>query len=206
ETVERIRQELALQLALGAPLLATRGYAASEVEQTYARARELCRQSGEILDLFPALWGLWSFYLVRAQHEAARELGQQLLQMAQNTQDPTLRPVAHWALGVTLLHTGEFALAREHLEQMIAFYKPQRHHTLTFLYGTDPGVACQAWDAWALWLLGYPDQALQRSQEALILAQELSHPFSLAFALAVTTIFHQFRREVQLVLERAEAT
>ena len=60
--------------------------------------------------------------------------------------------------------------------------------------------------AWVLWQLGYPEQALKRSHEALSLAQELSHPFSLALALNFAAMLHQSRREGQVVQERAEAT
>src|SRR5207245_7535112 len=56
-----------------------------------------------------------------------------------------------------------------------------------------------------LWLLGYPDQALKRSREALTVAQDLSHPFSLAVALNMAAVLHQVRREVQAVQARAEA-
>jgi len=205
-TPERARQELALHIALGAPLLATRGYAAPEVQQVYARAHQLCQQIDATPELFPVLWGLWSFYLVRGQHQTARELGQQLLQLAQNAQDTTLGPAAHWTLGVTFVHTGELETARLHLGQMIAFYDPQRHHPLTFLYGTDPGVACRSWDAWALWMLGYPDQALVKSLEARNLAETLSHPFSLAFALFTGAGHHIFRRDSQTAETWADAT
>ena len=71
------------------------------------------------------------------------------------------------------------------MEQGIALYDPQQHRSHAFLYGQDPGVTCLSYAAWALWFLGYPDQALKRSHEALTLAQELSHPFSLAFALSL---------------------
>ena len=74
-----------------------------------------------------------------------------------------------------------------------------------FLYGHDPGVACLSYAALTLWYLGYPDQALKRSHEALTLAQELSHPFSLALALSFAAMLHQFRREGQAAQERAEA-
>jgi predicted ATPase len=59
--------------------------------------------------------------------------------------------------------------------------------------------------ALALWSLGYPDQALKKSREALTLAGELSHPYSLAAALYYAAMFHQDRREEQLTQERAEA-
>ena len=135
DTPERTQQELTLQIALGAPLIATKGYAAPEVERAYTRARELCQQVGETPQLFPVLWGLWKFYLVRAELQTARELGEQLLSLAQSVQDPALLLEAHHALGWTLFLSGEFASAREHLEQGIALYDPQQHRSHAFLYG-----------------------------------------------------------------------
>jgi predicted ATPase len=137
--------------------------------------------------------------------QLARELGEQLLRLAQQAQDAALLLVAHWALGVTLLQQGEMPLAREHVEQGIALYDPQQHRSLAFVYGMDIGMTCRIFAAWVLWLLGYPDQALQRSHEAITLAQELSHPYSLSFALQFTAELHQFRREWRLAQERAEA-
>jgi adenylate cyclase len=111
----------------------------------------------------------------------------------------------HRALGNTLFWLGEFAPARGHLEQAIALYDFQQHRSLAFLYGTDPAVICLSYVAWALWLLGYPEQARRRSAEALTLAQELSHSPSLANALTWATLLHQSCREVLMVQERAEA-
>ncbi|MBI3301055.1 MAG: AAA family ATPase [Deltaproteobacteria bacterium] len=119
DTPERLQQELTLRLTLGEPLLVTKGYAALEVEQTYGRARELCRQVGETPQLFPALGGLWQFYLNRAEYQTVRELGEQLLTLAQNVQDPALLLSAHDALGQTFYLLGEFAQAQPHLEQSI---------------------------------------------------------------------------------------
>ncbi|MGH8069201.1 MAG: hypothetical protein ACRERE_28995 [Candidatus Entotheonellia bacterium] len=205
DTAEHVRQELSLQIALGAPLIATRGYAAPAVEHAYARARELCRQVGETPQLFPVLRGLWVFYEVRAEHPAARELGEQLLTLAQSLQDPALFVEAHRALGNTLLWLGEETSARVHLEQSLALYDPQQHSALAFLYGSDPGVICLAYRAFAVWCLGYPDQALQSMHEALMLAQRLAHPHSLAFALTWAAILHWLRREGQATKEQAEA-
>ena len=179
DTPERTRQELTLQTALGVPLVATKGYAAPEVGEAYTRARELCQQVEETPQLFPALVGLFRFYLVRAEHKTARELVEQLLSLAQSVQDPALLLEAHFPLGAILYCLGEFAPAREHLEQSIVRYDPQQHRSHALVYGADPGVFCLSWTTHALWSLGYPDQALKRSQEALALAQELSHPFSL---------------------------
>ena len=206
DTPERTQQELVLQTTLGPALIATKSWAAPEVEKAYSRARELCHQLGEAPQLFPVLWGLWAFYAVRGDYNTAPELGEQLLSLAQSVQDPVLLLEAYYALGGTLVQRGELASARAHLEQGIALYDPQQHRSLAFLYGSfDPGVGSRSFAALALWSLGYPDLALERIQEALALAQELAHPFSLAYALGLAARLHQFRREVQTTQERAEA-
>jgi len=203
-TPERAQQELRLQVALGAPLMATKGYSAPEVEHTYARSRELCRQSGETPQLFPVLFGLTAFHIVRGEFHAARELSEQLLRLAQRVRDPALLVPAHQALGQTLYFLGELVPAREHLEQSIAVYDPQRHHSLALVYGTDQGVHCLGFLAYTLWNLGYPDQALKRIHEALALAQDFSHSFSRASVLGNVTAIHLSRREVQATQKRAE--
>jgi len=205
DTRERAQQELGLHLTLGPVLMNVRGNAAPEVGTLYTRARELCQQVGDTSQLFPVLTGLWRFSLLRAELPLARELGEQMLRLAQQAQDTALLLGAHRALGATLLMQGELSLAREHLEQGIALYDPQQHRLLAFVYGTDIGVACQFHAALVLWLLGYPDQALQRGQEGITLAQELSHSYSLSFALQFVADLHQFRREWRLAQERAEA-
>src|SRR5207247_6809658 len=154
---------------------------------------------------FRVLFALGRFALLRTELQLARELGGQLLRLAQQAQDSALLLVAHRALGTTLLWQGEMPLAQEHVEQGIALYDPQQHRSSAFVYGMDNGMTCWIYAAWVLWLLGYPDQALQRSHEAITLAQELSHPYSLSFALEFTANLHQFRREWRLAQERAEA-
>jgi predicted ATPase len=205
ETPERARQELDVQTALGPALMAAKGYAAPEVEHTYARARDLCRQMGEPPQLFPVLWGLYTLYVIRAELRMAHELGEQLFSLAQRQQDPALLIQAHRALGNSLVWLGEFAPALAHLQQEMTLYDPQQHRSLTFLYGEDLGVVCLSYTALVQWLLGYPDQALKSTHEALSLARELSHPFSLARALFWAARLHQMRREAQAVHERVEA-
>jgi predicted ATPase len=204
DTPERTQQELVLQIASGLPLMLTKGPAAAEVGRAYARARELCQQSGETLQLFPVLRGLWGFYLTRAELQTARELGNQLLTLAQNVQDSALLLQAHQALGQTLYPLGELVPARAHLEQSLAFCAPQkgRSYANSIIPFRENGLSTAAS---VLWFLGYPDQALKRSHEALILAQELSYPPSLAMALIMAGWQHQFRREGQAAQGRAEA-
>jgi len=182
ETPAHTQQALTLHIALGAALLVTKGHGAPEVEHAYTQARALCQQVGETPALVPVLFGLWRFYLVRPQLPTARELGEALLRLAQHADDPALAVVAHYALGWTWCCLGVLPAARTHLEEGIARYTPDQRRAPVFRIGQDPGVACRTHAARTLWLLGYPEQALARLHEALALAHELSHPFSLAWA------------------------
>ena len=206
KTPERIRREVDMLIALGASLIATQGWAAPEVRETYTSAQQLCAHLDDPHQLFHVLWGLWAYALVRAELQTAHALGKQLLTLAQHVQDAAMLPAAHRALGATLFVLGAPASAYTHLVQGIALYDPQQHRVHAFLYGEDTGVVCRSHAAWTLWCLGYPDQGLVRSHEAVTLAQQRAHPFSLGYALSFAAFFHQFRREVRATQERAEAT
>ena len=205
ETPTRAQQELDLQLALGPALIATKGQAAPDVEQTYARARVLCQQVGETPQLFPALLGLRRFYQHRGALPAARELGEQLDRLAQREAAPTHRLEIHEALGTTLFFLGEYDAARTHLEKGIALIDPAVQRALALHYGIAPEVMCLAVAANTLWCLGYPAQAMRRSQDALALAQELAHPHSLAVSQHFAAFLHQRRHEAPAVQAQAEA-
>jgi len=205
DSLESMQHELMLQTTLGPALIATKGQGAPEVEHTYARARALCHQVGETPRLFPVLRGLWSFYLVRSELQTARELGEQLLRLAQRLQDHALLLEVARALGSTLFWVGDFTQAHAQLEQGVTLYEPVQHRSLAFAYGQDPRVVCQCYTVWTLWMLGYPDQALQLSDETVAMAQELAHPLSLVYALQFTAVLHQHRQERQASQEQAEA-
>jgi len=207
ETPEHTQQALTLYIALGAVLQMAKGLAAPEVERAYTQARTLCQQVGETQELFPVLFGLWRVYLLRPQLHTARELGETLLHLAHRAHDPALSVIAHYALGVTWVWLGALPAARLHLEEGIACYTPDQRHAPVFRIGQDLGVGCRGNAAQTLWLLGYPDQALTRLHEALALAQELSHSYSLAWVQCCVAAFvSQFRRDVAAVHEYAEAT
>jgi predicted ATPase/class 3 adenylate cyclase len=191
DTPERIQQELMLQVALGAPLMATKGYSAPEVGHAYARAQELCQQIGDTPQLFPVLYGLWVFYAVGTDLQTARELGEQCLRVVQGVQDPGLLLEACAVLGPTLFYLGELAQSRAEMEEAITLYDPQQHRSHAFVYGTDPGVVALGFAARTLCLLGYPEQARQRGDELLALAQELSsHHNSVGAALMHLAVLH----------------
>ena len=203
-TPERAQQELDILSSLGPALTATRGYGAVEVEQTYRRAHQLCQQMGDARRLFAVLRGLAAFYQQRGELQTANTLAEQLLDLARRAQDPTLLLRGYQTHGSTLFYRGELALARRLLEQGMTFDQPRPHRSPAWRSGLNTSVVCLGHMAWDLWLLGYPEQALQKSHAALTLAQELSHPHSLAYASHFMCVIHQFRREVPLTQERAE--
>jgi predicted ATPase len=205
ETPEHTQQALTLHIALGAALQMAKGFAAPEAERAYTRARELGQQVGDTPDLVPVLYGLWRFSVGRLQLRTAQELGETLLRLAQRTHDPAHVVIAHYALGAMCFLLSALPAARQHLEEGIARYTPDLRRAPLFRIGHDPGVSSRCWAARTLWLLGYPEQALAHLHEALTLAHELSHPFSLASARIEAAMIYQRRRDVPAVHEHAEA-
>jgi predicted ATPase len=204
-TPEHIQQELTLQTALGPLLIATKGYGALETESVYTRAYELCHQLGETSQLFPILWGLQQLYVSRPDYQRAQEYGEQMLSLAQRLQDSSLLVWAYRGLGEVSLCLGEFPAAKTYSEDSVTLYDPQQRRAQTFIYGEDPAMAVLPFYSLDLFVLGYPDRALQRIREALTLARELAHANSLAFASFATAWVHAYRREPDEAREHAEA-
>jgi class 3 adenylate cyclase/predicted ATPase len=207
ETLARHQHELDLLIALTLTLEIAKGQATPELKPVLARAAVLAQQVGEPTQRFVVLRGLWGGHNQRAEHQAAHTVAEQLLDLAQRQHVPALLLGAHNALGTTLRNVGAFAPARTHLEQGIAIYDPQRHAIPHTIAGStrDYGVSCRALVARVLWVLGYPDQAVQRSQEALTMAHVLVHPYSLADTLSESVKLHARRREWQTAQAYAEA-
>jgi TOMM system kinase/cyclase fusion protein len=204
ETPERLQQEVDLLITLGVSLRATQGSAAPEVGQTYTRARQLCQPLEDPQRLIPVLCGLWNYALVRADLQTAHALGEQLLDLAQQSQGSAMRVAAHRALGATVFYRGETTRAYTHFVQGMTLYNPKQHRILAPLSGDDAGVICHILASWALWCLGFPDQGAAQVDEAVVLAYQSAHLFSLGFVLNAATIFSQFRREARGTQARAE--
>ena len=209
DTPDRTRQELRFYLTLGSPLIALHGYAAPELADYHRHTRELCQRIGDPAQHYAVVGGLLSLHLVRADLRTARELAEELLSLAQGGM-PAIRLVdAYRMLGNICVHLGEFQAARIELEQGVAIAAAQlpQHSILLDAGGTqDPRTSCLTWLALDLWALGYPDQARQRGEEGVALAQQLAHPFNL------TVVFNQWLRLQHLcrtlhlptAIERAE--
>jgi class 3 adenylate cyclase/predicted ATPase len=200
---DRSARETACLLSLGAALTAVRGYAASEVEQTYERAMALCEQRGDTERLFTALTGLTSFYQVRGPLVTARRLSERLLELAQRRDDKVWLAQAHRRLGWCLFCQGHLAEGREHLEHALRLYDRLRSHEHTRLQGAHPWVIGSVNSALLEWYAGCPDDAVARSNEGLAHARELGRPLTLAYALCMSAAVHQCRGESKPTLELA---
>ncbi len=205
DTPERARTELQIQTTLGPTLIATMGYGAQVVHETYARAQALCAQVGSKSDAFPVLRGLWNSYLFRAEMLKAREHGEELLHLAEDIGDDALIVEAHRVVATVSFFMGGFLTARKHAEVGIDIYDSERHRELAFLYGADPQIVCELYAALSKWMLGYPDGARSLMNEAIRKARELSLAHTEAFALVYQAMLYQFNRQPDLARKSAEA-
>ena len=196
---KRNQLDLDIQITLGIPLLATKGYGAEEVGNVYERARELSQKVGDIPQIFPALVGQYRFYLIRGDITRAFDISELLLSWAKTSRDSHLLLEANRSIGVTLFHMGEVATGLEHLEKGIKHYNPAQHGNHAHLYGTDPAVTCLSYGALAQCLLGFTEKALKYGKKAVQQAKKMKHPFSQVFALNHHAWLHQFFRDTELV-------
>ncbi len=203
ESPERNRQELTIQTMLGAAVIATNGWADPEVARAYARARELCAETGVTPQLLPVLVGLCGFYLMRGELGIAHESEEQLLAVAESAGDPASLVAAHNMVGLRLFYSGQFVQALPHLEQAWKLYDPEASFVRlrALAVDHDSGVSCAAHTAMALMVLGHPDRAAARMRECLAHARAIEHPLSVAMAYNFAASFHQIRREARIVQE-----
>ncbi|MBP2236741.1 putative ATPase/class 3 adenylate cyclase [Sinorhizobium kostiense] len=201
----RWRQELELQVALSVALMTAKGWAAPEVGRANARARELCERLGDKSRLLPVLYGDWVFHAVRAELEAGRKAGEELLRRAQEERDVSGETVGNRIVGTNAFLRGEITVAREYLERSLALYDPQQHRSLAFLFAQDPRVAALSVLSWTLFAIGRPEQAQARSNEALADARKLSHRNTLGYALLYGCILSQLRGDRREARDRAES-
>jgi class 3 adenylate cyclase/tetratricopeptide (TPR) repeat protein len=203
-TPARTQQHLTLQTALSSALLVTKGLGAHEVREAYDQARQLCSQLGDSPQLFRILLGLSGYYLQQEEMPHAIELAQQCLAVAERQQDMGGILAAHGYLCLTWFFHGHPARSHEYCEQTMARYDFEHHHALAFDYGLDSGVLALAIGAWALWYLGYPEQARKRCEAAVTLARQVGHPYTLAWALNAASWLYWYRQEGQRAYELAD--
>jgi len=175
----RDRRELALQLALGPPLTASRGWAPAELAIAYARAQELTAGLEDDASLVPVLWSLSVFRVGRSEHAVVHDLAKRMRRLAHATHDPTW--IALTQLDVSFFYRGRFAAARAALEGAAASPDPEMQRGLAQRFGMAPAVVAMAYLAECLWLLGQSEEAELRGAEALAWADRLAHPMTSAY-------------------------
>ncbi len=181
---DQAERELNLRMGLGATIMATSGWGASEVEDAYLRARSLCQQIGDTPRLFPALWGLWLFYWGRGVVYTADELAGELRGLAESADDEGLRLQALHASWATAFSQGDFNTASRAAAEGIGLYDIDRHASMALTYGShDVGVCARIFAARALAYMGQADDATRIGDQAIALARELGHPLSTALSL-----------------------
>jgi len=183
DTERNRRRELYLQMTLGPVLTATKGYAAPEVENAYRRAFELCQTVGAGADLFPVLWGFYAFSVVRSEFLEALDAATQMLELADNLQDESMQIESHQALGLINYFMGQPKLAKTHMDKVLQLDTGYRDRSFTYKSGQDASVTNLSFAGLNSWILGDNKQADIYTKQAIELARELEHPFSLAFAL-----------------------
>jgi tetratricopeptide (TPR) repeat protein len=201
-----VELELGLQTALGTTLVATHGYASSEVENAFCRARELTRALDDPRKSIPVLYGLSVFDLVSGKLEQALEEASQLLALTHQADESGYQLGAHLVLGVTQLYLGRLDEAHLQLEQSIVDVEPRIHLELAYAQGQDPVVASLSFLSLALWLQGYPERAQTTSSAALALASKLNHPHTTAYASSIATTLYQILRLDEECARQAAAT
>jgi len=192
---ERDQVELGIQIDYGLVMLALKGWYVPECGNAYRRARELCRGPEDAPRLFSVLSGLANFHAQLAELQISRSCGNEMLQLARNAQSAEMLAQAHWVCGRAAFFIGDLMDAHANFELCIRWYDPEKHRTLSFQGGQEPGVLSGTFDAMALWMLGYPDRAEKKAQESMTLARELRSPLTIANCLSMTAKYYSMRHD-----------
>jgi DNA-binding SARP family transcriptional activator/predicted ATPase len=193
-TVDKDLLELELLTSLNAPLMLARGYASPDLGVVCNRSVQLLNNIPQKPDLFPILFLLAAYYLMRAEYQKSLAQVPQGIRIAESSGDDLLIHMMNWICGCNLLWLGELSEALSKFDKMIDFYDPLKHSEVHHFYGSDPGIACLTWSSWTLWLLGYPEKALKRCQQAIDLGQRLDDPDCQLFT-QLTAFLHLLMRD-----------
>ena len=181
----RSRKSLELVVLLSQAMIAGRGYAAAETREVLLQAKGLIDESTDPTQKFSILYGTWACHYVGGEVALQKDTASEFLREAEHHTDTAALCLSHRTLGTTYVTMGEFAAARQHLERARALYDPEEHSQYRYRYGQDIGATALCYLCWALWHLGFVDQASEVAAQAVRHAEHISHPHTLAY-----TIFH----------------
>ncbi len=196
--------EIDFLIALGVPLVLIRGHFSAEVENLYLRAREIGRESATPDQLFQVTLGLHRLYFSRGEHRKTSEVDEEMIEIGRRLHDPILTSRAHMMLAETLFTMGDFPGVLLHAESGSDLYQPGEHRTHLLKFGNDTGVGALLLKAEAEWGLGFPDRALKTVSSAVDRSREISHPFTMVFALYMASFVAFMRREPERAVTWAE--
>ncbi len=199
---DRAEDEITIRLSLARGLLALRGYT-EEVERLYREALAVTEAVGAVPRRLPVLRSLASFHLYRGEIDKTLAIGQELLQLAEQQQDPSLEVEGHLIVGPPMAFLGDTAGGLAHLDRAVELFDPARDGRAAFRLGPSPGVAAAAVSGLIHWVAGYPDTAAQRAETALDLAARLDHPYSLAYATFHVTVLDLWNGRMDVAHQRA---
>ena len=204
-TPERAEAEITLRTSLARGILATRGYT-EEAEEAFTAALALSEEARTQPRRFPVLRSLATFYLYRGEFDKTAAIGRELLELAEQQDDPGLQVEGHLLFGSSVAFRGNVSTGLDHLDRAIALFDPQRHQPGPLRLGPSSGVTSYTTSALLLWVVGSPDRAAERAETALELAGQLNHPFTLAYARFHVGLLDLWRRDYELVHSRASGT
>ncbi len=179
----RTRASFGLEVMLSHAMIARHGYAARETVEVLLRAKAHIDDSTDPSQKFAILYGIWACHYVGGEVAKQTDAAAEFLAEAKRHNATAALCVAHRIVGTTYVTKGDFAAGLRHLERARALYDPKQHAQLQYQYGQDLGAAALCYLSWALWHLGYVDQASEVAAEAVKSAEELSHPHTLAYTI-----------------------
>lgn len=203
-TAERLQQEFALQAWYSVPVQHLEGWASPRADAAFERAMTLARQFGNPPATLPLLGRIAHAWVYRGEHVRAMALAQELLALAEREEDDAVLLEAHTIVGLIHFYMGEFVAAQPHLDAALALYDPVRHASLTYLYGQDAGVHVGLYRILNLTMLGYLDQARLQANSTIALAEQIAHPFTLAFTWSFVSLAAGLALEIDMILEAAQ--
>jgi DNA-binding SARP family transcriptional activator/predicted ATPase len=200
---KRDKQELGLRLALAPLYQVTKGWTAPELESILDRGLALCDTVGDDAQRAQTLNGLQSVYVVQAKLEKVQLVSDELYTLYQRSLG-TVLPIAGMVLAGARLHLGRITEANAQFSEIIAAHDSDQLLNLQESSGSNYAAHARAWQAHALWCLGYPQQAQERGLEAVKLAQGLDQPFNQALVSAYLALLQQLRADEAVAREHAE--
>ncbi len=194
DSERRMKQELDLLVGLGLALVTTEGYSAPEVGETYRRALELSRRLDD-RNIFVILSGVWVFHIVSGDLERARQVGLELLRVAEREPTPGLMLAGNFFLGSSLFHLGELQASLEHLTAAMRYHSGATESVLALFAGPDIWFFCRSYLSHTGWHRQEENQGDDHAAKAIAKARQMGHPFSEAIALNYAAMLHVFRGE-----------